>query len=240
LYLDSGAHDSGAIILRTTGTGGSITERLRVNSTGNVGIGTSNPGVKLDIQGSVSTFNGVALALTNFNAGNTNPWVLGTGGRDVRKDAFSIGDSSSYKMTIFPNGFVGIGTITPGAALDVRGDIKLGTTGQYLATGGEENLRIIRGVFGETGNIIVGSGFTVSRTPPASGGVAQGDYTVTFSTAFSGAPAVTAVSDFGSSSLNDSFVQTFGATATSVRFFVRQLDGTLVDAPVHFIAIGPK
>src|SRR3989440_4709756 len=103
--------------------------RMSIKPNGNVGIGTANPGVKLDIQDSVSTFNGVALALTNANGGNTNPWVLGTGGRDVAKDAFSIGDSSSYKLTILANGNVGINTITPQAALDVSGDVKLGSTG---------------------------------------------------------------------------------------------------------------
>ena len=96
--------------------------RMIIKPGGNVGIGTTSPGVKLDIQGSVSTFNGVALALTNANGGNTNPWVLGTGGRDVAKDAFSIGDSSSYKLTILANGNVGINTITPQAKLDVNGN----------------------------------------------------------------------------------------------------------------------
>jgi len=47
---------------------------------------------------------------------------LGTGGRDVAKDAFSIGDKNSYKMVILSNGNVGINAITPQATLDVRGD----------------------------------------------------------------------------------------------------------------------
>jgi hypothetical protein len=88
---------------------------------GNVGIGTPtpNPGIKLDIQGSVSTFNGVSIGLYNANAGNTNQWVLGTGGAVVPKDAFSIGDTSTYKMVILPDGRVGIGNLDPIAKLDV-------------------------------------------------------------------------------------------------------------------------
>ncbi|HZS06041.1 MAG TPA: hypothetical protein VFD58_14475, partial [Blastocatellia bacterium] len=91
--------------------------RMTILRNGNVGIGTTSPGTRLDVQGSVSTFNGVALALTNTNGGNTNPWVLGTGGAVVAKDAFSIGDSSSYKLVILSNGNVGIGITSPAAKL---------------------------------------------------------------------------------------------------------------------------
>jgi hypothetical protein len=213
--------------------------RMSIIRNGNVGIGTTNPGTKLDIQGTVSTFNGVALALTNFNGGNTNPWVLGTGGRDVRKDAFSIGDNSGYKMTIFPNGFVGIGTITPAAALDVRGDIKLGTTGQYLAAGGEENLRIIRGVISASGNIIVGSGFHVSHTANPF------QYNITFDTPFSAAPAVTGTVDFGFGS-SVGFVMTQGVTGSLAKLILCEsatstdIGCTTYESAFHFIAIGPK
>src|SRR6266571_1497866 len=55
LYLDSGAHDSGAVIFRTTGTGATITERMRVTSTGNVGLGTTSPASKLDVVGAINT-----------------------------------------------------------------------------------------------------------------------------------------------------------------------------------------
>jgi hypothetical protein len=53
-YIDSGAHDGAAIILRTAPTGGTITERLRISSTGNVGIGgLPNPQERLDVIGNV-------------------------------------------------------------------------------------------------------------------------------------------------------------------------------------------
>lgn len=101
-------------------------ERMRLTNGGNLGIGTPAPGTKLDIQGSVSSLNGVALKLFNSNAGNTNQWVLGTGGAVVAADAFSIGDTSNYKMTILSNGNVGIGTTAPATILDVRSFVNNG------------------------------------------------------------------------------------------------------------------
>jgi hypothetical protein len=42
LFLDSGANSNAALIFRTAGTGGTITERMRLGANGNLGIGTSS------------------------------------------------------------------------------------------------------------------------------------------------------------------------------------------------------
>src|SRR5262249_8336530 len=49
LFLDSGAFDQAALIFRTAGSGGTVTERMRVTAAGNVGIGVTNPGYALDV-----------------------------------------------------------------------------------------------------------------------------------------------------------------------------------------------
>jgi hypothetical protein len=54
-YIDSGAHDNAAVIFRTAPTGGTIAERMRITSTGDVGIGTSGPASKLDVSGAINT-----------------------------------------------------------------------------------------------------------------------------------------------------------------------------------------
>lgn len=102
------------------GSSAALTETMRIKGNGNVGIGTTSPIAKLDISGSNSLFNGVAIRLFNANADNTNQWVLGTGGGAVAKDAFSIGDNSAYRMTILSNGNIGIGTTSPGSLLTLK------------------------------------------------------------------------------------------------------------------------
>jgi hypothetical protein len=52
-YLDAGAHDQAAVIFRTAPTNGTVTERMRINSAGNVGIGTSAPAERLDVAGNI-------------------------------------------------------------------------------------------------------------------------------------------------------------------------------------------
>ena len=53
-YIDAGAIDTGAIILRTAPTGGTITERFRINSAGNIGIGgVTNPTQRLEVLGNI-------------------------------------------------------------------------------------------------------------------------------------------------------------------------------------------
>ncbi|HYG09786.1 MAG TPA: tail fiber domain-containing protein [Pyrinomonadaceae bacterium] len=57
-FIDSGAHDSAALIFRTAKTGGAITERLRITSTGNIGIGTAAPTEKLMVAGNIKLASG--------------------------------------------------------------------------------------------------------------------------------------------------------------------------------------
>jgi hypothetical protein len=137
--------------------------------------------------------------------------------------------NSTPRISIFNNGNVGIGTDSPTSKLEVRGDVKLGNSGQFYAAGGEENLKIVRGVVVSTGTTLAGSGFTSVRD-------STGAYTVTFTPAFSAYPAIVATAE-GSASINVAVVLYSGYFKVYTSY---ASSSALVDNAFHFIAIGPR
>jgi len=213
-----------------TGTTG---ELMTIQDNGNVGIGNISPTFRLHV---VDTANTGLRVQTNTGGGT----VASFGGNgDFQIDAVNV---VGGRLTVKEAGNVGIGTSAPQAALDVRGDVKLGTTGQYFAPGGEENLRIIRGYFDQAGNVDLGSGFTVTRN-------SKGDYTINFNTPFSAPPIVTAIcgidNNDGNFTVNIPCIVSYNPflpqdTTTAFEFNVFDKNGNFADGVVFFIAIGPK
>jgi hypothetical protein len=90
------------------------------HGTGNVGIGTANPGSDLEI----SDNSGSEVSLI-FNEGGTDRWTIGI---DTSPDNYftisSSGNLGSEKFVVNPsNGYVGIGTTSPQSKLAVNGTI---------------------------------------------------------------------------------------------------------------------
>jgi hypothetical protein len=137
--------------------------------------------------------------------------------------------NGSEQVGISSSGSVGIGTPLPGAKLDVRGDVKFGTSGQYYAVAGDDTFRIVRGVVGPTGSIIAGTGFTVTK------GV-TGFYTINFSPSFFSMPAVTVTPQSGI----DRIATCTSVSTSSTGIWTRDSAGTAVDNQFNFIAIGPR
>ncbi len=97
-------------------------ERMRVTSSGNVGIGTTNPGAKLEVSGSSILLNNGSSNADIYLGSNTN------GGRidwDNNNSRLSLGYNNTNYITI-SSGNVGIGTTTPSEKLEVNGNIKMG------------------------------------------------------------------------------------------------------------------
>jgi len=132
-------HGDNHLEFRTAGS-----ERMRIDSSGNVGIGTTNPGAKLEVEGVVRALDsstGYEISLGN-DAGRMRLQTDGTAIRllntangyaalQARYAKFE-GTESSYFA-----GNVGIGTTSPGAKLDIRDD-----TGMYLGAGQDLQLTV--------------------------------------------------------------------------------------------------
>ena len=163
-WRNSGIFANGTDLTFTTGDTGlngaqASSERMRIDSAGNVGIGVTDPSVELDVSGTIR-------ATTRLNVGNSNQVTAlslysgsvattgtfesnATGAYIIFKDATSggsnvgigaVGDDcfimagGSEKVRIDDSGNVGIGTNDPTEKLDVQGNIT--ATGVVKLDGG--------------------------------------------------------------------------------------------------------
>jgi hypothetical protein len=112
--------------------GTNATERMRIDTSGNVGIGTSAPNAKLNVSGGNITIsasgtysepavNAGVLAYDGVN-GEFTISARSNGGSTYTRFMTSNGGTGAERMRITASGNVGIGTTTPGALLDVNGN----------------------------------------------------------------------------------------------------------------------
>lgn len=135
------------------GTGGN----LGINTTtNNVGIGTLNPGKALDVQGtlngpfgmrvqnidneststtSISVLNdaGNGIAISAAGSGSVAPNLLSFAVTSGQKMSFADKAATVYETIDSSNGFVGIGSVSPGTVLDITGTARM--TGFNIVSG---------------------------------------------------------------------------------------------------------
>jgi hypothetical protein len=98
-------------------------ESMRIDSSGNVGIGTSSPGVKLDVAGAIRSIVSGGTPIVYLNNGTTQHSISNSSG------AMPFNIDGTERMRIDSAGNVGIGTSSPtaGGKLDVNGTAYFGT-----------------------------------------------------------------------------------------------------------------
>ncbi|MEI6811082.1 MAG: hypothetical protein WCK60_03495, partial [Candidatus Nomurabacteria bacterium] len=123
--------DNGGISFFTAGAS-TETEAVRIQgTTGNVGIGTTNPTARLSLYG-------VDDALSMQTSGLTTKFIFSTGWNANVSDFFGIRNSSTAtpQFMLTTAGNVGIGTTTPGFNLTVQGNSLHMATSSFLGNVG--------------------------------------------------------------------------------------------------------
>jgi hypothetical protein len=105
------------------------TERLRIDASGNVGVGTASPAGKLHVNGQTYIQGTVSGGLANStlianSSGQAQIWALGPNASTVGSMTFVVGRSdlsnSNQAITIDSSGKVGIGTTSPARLLTIE------------------------------------------------------------------------------------------------------------------------
>jgi hypothetical protein len=134
-----GYFNSGALTFDTNAA-----ERVRIDASGNVGIGTSSPQTNLHVDAGTKNYTGTTPGLGTYavsiESGSTGTCGIGIGSHNNIPSIQGFGGGTGYNLALCPaNGSVAIGHTSPSQALDVVGNIEV-SGGIYLGGTAAANL----------------------------------------------------------------------------------------------------
>jgi hypothetical protein len=120
------------------------TERMRITSTGSVGIGTSSPQTNLHVDAGTKNYTGTTPNASSYavyiESGAAGATGIALGSHNSIPSIQGMGTGTSYNLALCPaNGKVAIGHTSPSQALDVVGNIEV-SGGIYLGGTAAANL----------------------------------------------------------------------------------------------------
>jgi len=121
---------------------GPAVERMRIDASGNVGIGTNIPSEKLDVNGKIHTknsaidawYNNICTVGHKDMISDTNGYALhqSSEGRTAlnapTNEFVDLRINNDTKFRLVTNGNIGIGTTAPQSKLDVEGSVRIGSS----------------------------------------------------------------------------------------------------------------
>ena len=146
-------------IAKWTDNSGTLGDSGITENGGNVGIGTTAPGAKLEVNGNIYVPNTGGFLVNNGQSG----MVVRTSGN------LDLYNGNAVRATLDTNGNFGIGTASPGAKLEVTGNIYVPNTGGFLVNNGQSGL-VVR----TSGNLDLYNGNAVKVTVDTAGKVGIG------------------------------------------------------------------
>jgi hypothetical protein len=150
------------------------TERMRIDSSGNVGIGTTAPSSILEISGAGDDTNVIVMS----QGGNYKNSIQNShsGSASNARMSFFVHDSSTTQanvMSLLGSGNVGIGTTSPARNLTVNGSIQF-TSGGVIEAGTTTLNTYIAGVEGASGRWVFATNGSERMRIDSSGNVGIG------------------------------------------------------------------